>query len=283
MKLTNSDLTNLLRIFCRLFGVVNIIALILLNHEYLSIEINTIFIRKEPEISEGEELEENDEEIETNIAELLNDENFDKFLKECKIKFKDNLKNLYSLLNKERENGESINENELVEENEIDYSKYFPEEIDELIEERIKDKYFKNLARFLITSKLNKKKKKKQNLNYEDLENSCEDEENYEENEEEEEEVKPNRIKNENLKNEEMRIKFDNESIFNFFYHTVYYFIEIGLTYFTVCLLLLFIFQLEQNMFIIWAYYVLLITILARVSLSFLLFFEIINLKHLFI
>lgn len=267
MKLTNSDLTNILRIFCRLFGVINIIALILLNHEYLTIEIITIFIRKEPEISEGEEEEENDEESENYISELLNDENFDKFLKECKLKFKNNLKNLYTMLNKERENNESINENELGEENEIDDSKYFPEEIDELIEERIKDKYFKNLARFLITSKLNKKKKKKHNVNYneDDMEHSYEDEEIYEENEEEED-IKENKNKNDHPRNNEETIKFDKESLMNFLSSSAYFFVEIGLTYFTVCLLLLFIFQLEQNMFILWSYYILLIILLARVS-----------------
>ena len=270
MKFTNSDLTNILRIFCRLFGVINIIALILLNHEYISIEINTIFIRKEPEISEGEEFEENDEESETYISELLNDENFDKFLKECKVKFKNNLKNLYALLNKEKENNESINENEIGEENEIDDPNHLPEEIDELIEERIKDKYFKNLAKFLITSKLNKKKRKKQylNNNLEDLENSVEEEEeNYEENEEEDE-VKASRIKNDQLINEEMSVKFDKESIINFVSGTAFYFVEIGLTYFTVCLLLLYIFRLEQNMIILCAYYLLLIILLARVSFN---------------
>jgi hypothetical protein len=294
--LTNIDLTNILRIFCRFFGVINIIALILLNHEYLTIEINTIFIRKEPEIVVEDEVEENDKENENYISELLKDEYFDKFLKECKIKFKDNLKSLYTLLNKERANNKNLNENELGEENEIDDSKYFPEEIDELIEEKIKDKYFKNLARFLITNKLNKKKRKKHcvNSNEVDFELSYEEEENNEEIEEnekkeenqeneendeneeneEEEEIKPSKIKNENMKSEELKIKFDKETIFSFLMNSAYYFVEIGLTYFTICLLLLYIFQLEQNMFILWSYYTLLIILLARVKIKFNKFFQ---------
>lgn len=230
--------------------------------------MNTIFIRKDPELSEDDD-EENEEENETYISELLNDEYFEKFLKECKLKFKNNLKNLYTMLNKERSNNESINENEINEENEIDDSKYFPEDIDELIEERIKDKYFKNLARFLIANKLNKKKKKKLNYPFteEDFEFSNDDEENNEENEIDEE-INSLKNKHENLKKQELKIKFDKETFYNFCLELAYFLIDIGLTYSTICLLLLFIFQLEQNIFILLSYYVILIFLLARVRLN---------------
>ncbi len=226
-------------------------------------------MRKGPEDFEEEEFEENNQETETYISELLKDENFDKFLKESKIKFKNNLKFLYKLVNKEKENNEggAINEVELGDEIEIDESKYFPEEIDELIEERIKDKYFKNIAKFLITSKLNKKKKKKQNftLNFEDLVITNDDEENCEENEEEDEVKSSSKNKNEFNRNMEKTVKFDKESIYSFFIGIAYYFVDIGLTYFTICLIFIHIFHLETTFFILWVYYALLIILLARV------------------
>ena len=122
---------------------------------------------------------------------------------------------------------------------------------------------------------MNKKKKKKHsnNHNEEDLENSFEEEENCEENEEEDE-IKASRKRKEQTKNKQLDFKFDKESFKSFFSSITYYFVEIGLTYFTVCLLLLFIFQLEQNMFILWSYYILLIILLARVRFCFYKYFE---------
>lgn len=204
------------------------------------------------------------------------------------MKFKNNLKNLYTLLNNSnKDTSENNKENELAEENEIDENKYFPEEIDELIEERIKDKYFKNLAKFLITSKLKKKKKRNSSINNnnhfnlnDEFDNSF-DENNYEENEENEDDeennnnkdenfeekfVTRNKNKNENFKKEEKIVKFDKESLKGFFVEFAYSLVEMSLTYFTVCLLLLFIFQLEQNVFITSAYYVLFVILLCRVN-----------------
>jgi len=257
-----------LRIFCRFFGVINIIALILLNHEYISIEIYSIFFCKEPEMIDSEESDDNDEESEAYISELLKDENFDNFLKECKNKFKNNLKNLFSMIN--GENNESINENEGGENDQNEDRKYFPEEIDELIEERIKDKYFKNLAKYLIRSKLNQKKKKKNRKNFinEDMDNSVEEEENSEENEENDEEVNKNENEDQQI-SDEKELKFNTETIKSFLVNSLYCFVEAGLTYFTICLLLLFIFHLEQNIFIIWCYYALFIILLIRVNIDF--------------
>lgn len=121
------------------------------------------------------------------------------------------------------------------------------------------------------------------NLN-DEFENSF-DENNYEENEEnEEDEDNNNHNKDENFedkignknyinkiehfKKEEKIVKFDKENIIGFLLEFGYSFFEMNFTYFTVCLLLLFIFQLEQNVFITSAYYVLLIMLLSRVKIK---------------
>ena len=108
MKITSSDVTNILRIFFRLTGVINIILLVVLNHDFISVEIYNIFFKKEKTKSKKNEKTEEDDESEIYYSELLNDENIDKFLDECKIKFKNNVRSFYQLLINNGENVEDL-------------------------------------------------------------------------------------------------------------------------------------------------------------------------------
>lgn len=273
--MSNSDLTNVLKLFCRLAGVINIIALIFLNHEYLS--ANLFSLLKRSDINENKEQEQDDEinddyEEEENenendgegegedLSEFLNDENFEKFLQDCKFKFKNNLRSLYGILNKDHQ-FESINDID-PEDIEIEEDKYYPEEIDEIIEERIRDKYLKNFARFLINMKINKKKANANNNKNTNSYNEGQVKSNLID-----EEKNENNINNDiNVNKNETNFNFSKENLILFTGESIYSFIDIGLTYFTLCLLLLYVHELEQNIFILCGYYVMIFIIMTKVK-----------------
>ncbi len=119
---------------------------------------------------------------------------------------------------------------------------------------------------------------------FEEFDNNSFDENNFDEAEEDEEQdEEEDNNKNENfiskntngnIKYKEKAIKFDIQSIKNFFIECAYSVIETGFTYFSVCLLLLLIMQLEKNIFIVSGFYALLLILFFRVNFEFILNFS---------
>ena len=76
-----------------------------------------------------------------------------------------------------------------------------------------------------------------------------------------------------NMNNNEKRFDFSKENLIFFTGESIYSFIDIGLTYFTLCLLLLYAHELEQNIFILCGYYVMIFIIMTKVKNKFKFFF----------
>jgi hypothetical protein len=223
------------------------------------VEFYNIFLKKEKKrYIKKNKLEEDNEDDDSDMdySELLTDENIEKFLRDCKIKFKDNVKSFYQLLINNGENAEDL----FPEDFEYLTQKRTQEEIDQLLEERIKDKYFKNLAKYIIASKLQKKKIKKyitKNQNYDDDINE-EDSDNSELIIEEEVEIEEEDI------NEIVSISLE-EKFYNFICNFILYIIDLIFSYFTLVLVLLFITHMEKNIFIVSCFYVLNFLLLMKV------------------
>lgn len=243
----------------------NIIFLIVLNYDFISIEFYNIFIKKEKKRykkkerkSEEDDSDENDSDMD--YSELLTDENIEKFLQDCKIKFKDNVRSFYQMLINTGENVEDLFPDDI----EFLTQKKPQEEIEKFLEEKIKDKYFKSLAKYIIASKLQKKKIKNYlTKNYdEEINSDCDDSDIIFE---EEIEIDEDDVK-------EILLPTYMESFKNFIYNLYGYVFDTVLSYLSLVLMILFTSHLEKNVFVIICYYVLNILLLIKVIFFFIFF-----------
>lgn len=264
MKIHTKDYVNTFQLICVLLGSANIIGLLYLNHEFTSIEFYNIFIKKRPKRKKKPKIEEKDT-TEEDLIELLKEENIDKFLNECKEKYKNSSKGFFQFLMDDQESVEDIffRDLEFIEANKNQ------DEIEEILEKRIKNKYYRDLAKIIIVTRLvnNKANKLKETYMSEEIE------EEYEEDDEPYFFDNTVSISNNNKDCNDNNSERNNNEEFLYLERSykrillefLIFVIDTLFSYATLVLLLLFITHLDKNLITVYGYYIINFLLLMKV------------------
>ncbi len=307
MKINTNTNIDYYKLLFQVFGSFSIIFLIFINHELITKEISYVFNEKrllkekKRQIKlniKQEEKEKERDSLEEDLSEQLKEENIDLFLKDCKDKYKNSQKGFLNYFLDDQEKIEKVFFGDL---SNLELNKS-SEEIDEIMNKRLNDKYYRDLAKVMIVTKLMHKKmhkiqenKNKNSLNEEEeesdeneleiIDNINQDNLNKNENEYKKEE----KIENENIDKDNINDNDnDNNNINNnyidnnkkyysvnkkkfisfrkIFFDFFIFFIDLIFSYFTAILLLLFITHLDKNRVCHYGYFFIYFLILIKVK-----------------